>query len=235
MDIKKIQKSATRYTIPNKKFSKVFCIGYNKTGTTSIETVFKALGLRIPNQHKQELRIVKQFHEGNFDPLKEFVAQYEAFQDQPFSDDLCFAQVDVLFPKSKFILTVRDPEEWYDSLVRFHVKTFNVESVKDFTEDFFKDKMIYLYENYAYENKRRWVTTIENYKAVARWDLLYDKDLYIKRYSDRNNQIINYFQYRPDDLLVIDIAKEKDISKILDFLGFPQNLNCEMPHQNSSK
>lgn len=225
--------------LANKNFNKIFNIGYNKTGTTSMEYIFQKLGYLCPNQQEQEARIVKQMYLGNFKPLIEFVDKYDAFQDMPFSQEVVYSQVDALFPNSKFILTIRDKDSWYDSLVRFQtngmLKKAGIHDIKDASELTFKDKNLYLYNNYIYENKKRQISQVKNYKIQHNWSLLYSEEHLTHLYEDRNNQIIKYFQNRPNDLLIIDIQKEKDISKILSFLNLPENLNFDLPHLNKTK
>lgn len=211
---------------------KVFGIGFGKTGTKSLQSILQTLGYRMPNQQEQEMRIVKALHAGDFQPLIDVVSQHDAFQDKPFSQGVTYAQVDALFPGSKFILTVRDPDEWFDSLCRYSCKTNGVSSVKELDEAFFKDKTVYLYKNYSYDNFRRYVTVVRNYRPVADWSLSFDREHFIGFYTRRNEDIIRYFDGREQDLLVIDLTQEKDISRILDFLGLPQELNCPMPHKN---
>jgi hypothetical protein len=239
MDFEEYRQVAIKESLSRKNFNKIFCIGYNKTGTTSLELVLSALGYKCPVQEEQEIRIVKQLYEGNFQPLIEFCHQYEAFQDMPFSQGVVYAQVDCLFPNSKFILTVRDPNKWFDSLTRFHLngilKRQGVESLEHINEATFKNKTVYLYENYSYENAKRQISKVENNRLMHDWSLLYNKDYRIKIYEERNKEIIKYFQNRLDSLLVIDFEQEKDISKILDFLNLPAKLNMQMPHLNRSK
>jgi hypothetical protein len=227
-----IQKKAQLHAPSGKAYAKVFGIGFGKTGTTSLEMIFRTLGLRVPNQQEQERLVVEQLHGGNFQPLIELVGQYDAFQDKPFSQGVAYAQVDALFPGSKFILTVRDPDEWFDSLCRYNCKRHKVSSVKELDEAFYKDKTVYLYKNYSYETYRRYVTEVRDYKPVANWALNFDKAHFVDFYTRRNEDIIKYFDGREKDLLVIDLTKEKDVSRILDFLGFPQELNFPVPHLN---
>lgn len=239
MDLEQYRKIAIRESLSRKDFNKIFCIGYNKTGTTTLEMVLSALGYKCPVQEEQEIRIVKQLYKGNFQPLIEFCCQYEAFQDMPFSQGVVYAQVDCLFPNSKFILTVRDPIKWFDSLTRFHLngilKRQGIESLEQVNEATFKNKTVYLFENYVYENCKRLISKVENNRIEHDWSLLYNKDHYIKLYEERNKEIIKYFQNRVDSLLVIDLEKEKDISKILEFLDLPAKLNMQTPHLNRSK
>ncbi len=234
MDLNQIRSRVAPYTFANKSYSKLFGIGANKTGTTSLEKIFRALGLNVPNQQEQEVRIVRQLHRGNLRPLQEFVARFDAFQDSPFSQGLTFAQVDALFPQSKFILTVRDPEPWFDSLCRFHEKVFGVASVAELTPEFARGKSLYLYRDYTYESFVRSSTVVRDNRLVEAPELLYDKEHRISQYLARNRSIIHHFRQRPDDLLVIDLTQEANVGRILDFLDIPQEFNFPVPHENRS-
>ena len=48
--------------------------------------------------------------------VEELSARYDAFQDNPWP--LVYRRMDALYPGSKFILTVRDPDRWVASAVR---------------------------------------------------------------------------------------------------------------------
>lgn len=77
---------------------KVFVIGFNKTGTTSIHTIFKNLGL--PSYHGNKWR--------SCDNLRLF-RLYDCFSDGTPKD---LAKLDKMFPNSKFILQVRELDQW---------------------------------------------------------------------------------------------------------------------------
>ncbi len=80
---------------------KVFAIGFNKTATTSIHNVFREMGLA--SLHKIKWRDTRRT--GVFLP-------YNCFSDGPPDD---FTILDRRFPRSKFILNIRDLDEWIDS------------------------------------------------------------------------------------------------------------------------
>lgn len=232
IDVQEFRKKVMPYTFANKRYNKVFGIGYNKTGTTSLETIFAMLGFKVPLQTEQEVRIVRQLHLGNLRPLQEFVSAHDAFQDHPFAQGQTYVQVDALFPDSKFILTIRDPEAWFDSLTRFHRKIYKVESLADLNREFFEGNTRYLYKNYSFELARQRSTVVRDGVLVEDWSLLYDRDYRIAEYNARNHQIMRYFAQRPDDLLVIDLTVEKDTRRILEFLGIPEEFNFPIPHEN---
>ena len=64
--------------------TKIFCIGRNKTGTTSLQTFFSQAGFRVAPQFAGE----KLIYSCGFEPDDKFwqwVDSYEVFQDAPFS------------------------------------------------------------------------------------------------------------------------------------------------------
>ncbi|PKN95330.1 MAG: hypothetical protein CVU44_01215 [Chloroflexi bacterium HGW-Chloroflexi-6] len=77
---------------------KIFAIGFNKSGTTSLHALFMSLGLF--SYHGVEWR--------GCDNLK-LLREYDCFSDDVPKD---LPKLDKLFPRSKFILQVRDLESW---------------------------------------------------------------------------------------------------------------------------
>lgn len=86
---------------------KVFAIGFNKTGTTSLHAVFRELGLH--SYHGEYWRDSSR-------PVFHWL--YDAFCDG-IPDD--FRRLDQRFPGSRYILQVRDLDAWIDSRLQ-HIK-----------------------------------------------------------------------------------------------------------------
>jgi len=211
--------------------NKTFCIGYNKTGTTSLEYYFRALGYNVPCQQTQESILTDAMYKGDFDKVKEFISDYDFFQDMPFSQEDWWIVADVLFPNSKFILTVREEQSWYTSYYNWHKSVLGFDTP---TLDYIKNNTSYIHDKYIYNINKRQVSYAENTLLKQNWDKLYNKNLLIDLYTKRNTRIMSYFQDR-DNLLVIDLSKEKDTNRILEFLDIDKNLICEMPHVNRSR
>lgn len=105
--------------------AKYFCIGRNKTGTTSLKKAFEDLGFPIGDQRTAELLADKYYFEKNFLPIIKYCQSAQVFQDAPFSWPETFKHLDQAYPGSKFILTVRDnADQWHQSITRFHSKRF---------------------------------------------------------------------------------------------------------------
>lgn len=92
---------------------KVFGIGLNKTGTSTLGECATILGLRQTGPDGNLLEDLVRRNDCSRIFAK--VRHYDLFQDWPWP--LCYEQLDEAFPGSKFILTVRSsPGRWLKSL-----------------------------------------------------------------------------------------------------------------------
>ena len=101
---------------------KVFCIGFHKTGTSSVGKALEGLGYRVhPGFGFNRPRRVRIEPPVTRDKLAAIalrqVPHYSAFQDNPWP--LLYRHVDEHVPGSKFILTRRDPQRWLASAQRY--------------------------------------------------------------------------------------------------------------------
>lgn len=102
---------------------KVFGIGLNKTGTTTLGQCGRILGFRCLGCDKELLKQV--VRDRDLVQLQDRVRQFGWFEDWPWP--LVYKELDHLFPESKFILTVRQSEDvWLDSLKRHSMRTHPV-------------------------------------------------------------------------------------------------------------
>jgi Sulfotransferase domain len=100
---------------------KVFGIGLNKTGTTSLHLALETLGLRSFHWGGEQAfdSVLRAQRDG--ERLLYYVGeQYDAYADiEPLT--VRFDVADVQYPGSRFVLTVRDVDSWIDSRRR-HVE-----------------------------------------------------------------------------------------------------------------
>lgn len=225
----------TPFNIHRRPFNKVFGIGFNKTATTTLETIFRHIGLLVPNQQQQERAIALATYRGDYGPFYQFVSQFEAFQDRPFSTDQVYIAADSLFPKSKFILTVRDSEKWFRSFYRFCQKFYGIDDLRKLGESGFRKHCRYLMSDYVWENEKRFLTTFEKGQKKVRWDLLFDEAFYREQFDRRNTDIRKYFDSRPLQFLEIDLTTEPDTTRIIDFLSMSKDKITPMPHENATQ
>jgi hypothetical protein len=190
---------------------KVFCIGRNKTGTTSMARAFRELGMIVGNQRMAE-KLLHDWARRDFHRIILYCYTAQAFQDVPFSLSFTFQVLDQKFPGSKFILTVRDnPEQWYNSLTRFHAASFGNGRIPTLDDLKAAD---YIRPGWVYEAIRLLYDTPV--------DDPYNKDLLISQYNAHKNAVLEYFRHREGDLLVLNVAEPCAYDKLGDFLGKPR-------------
>ena len=172
------------------EFNKVFCIGLNKTGTTSLHDAFKILGLSSVhytdglNRNIQD--VIWENHmagRGILDSLE----QYDAISDWVRGDaPHLYREFDAQYPNSKFILHTRNMEDWLDSREK-HVK-----------------RHIKLYE--------------ETKDPLITWRTI-DREGWTTEYVSHHADVTAHFKGRSNDLLVMDVTKGDGWEKLCPFLG----------------
>jgi hypothetical protein len=202
---------------------KVFCIGSNKTGTTSVEAALKSLGFIVGNQAAGEL-LIQDWAKRDFRSIIELCNTAEAFQDIPFSLDYTYVILDQAFPHSKFILTVRDSSsEWFSSLSRYHAQIVGKGRLP--TADDLKE--------YSYRNVG-WLWQTHALIFGCNESNVWNRELYIRQYESHRDAVIDYFRHRPDDLLVFNLSHKNAMERLCQFLGVECN-GRTMPHLNASR
>jgi hypothetical protein len=206
---------------------KVFVIGRNKTGTTSLKEALTMLGYWVGNQRTAEL-LMEDWGKRDFRRLIRYCHSADAFQDVPFSYHYTFQALDAAFPGSKFILSVRgSADEWYQSVVRFHsmrLKKRTGENRIPTLDDIRQDP--YVYPGYLWRVRELVGVTQGSTEPYPENEL--------KHYYERHNAIVqDYFRNRPNDLLVINVAESDSMRRLCEFLGHSDN-QIEMPMLNKS-
>ena len=188
---------------------KIFCVGLNKTGTTSLKKEMEIQGYTVGDQRKAEL-LFDDWVKRDFKRIIRYCRTAEFFQDVPFSYPFTFIAMDQAFPGSKFILTTRDSaEEWYNSLIHFHGKLWGNGNVPPTTEDL--KNATYIYKGFPYYSRFR----VHNVSE----DDPYKKDVMFGYYNTHNKIVTDYFRYRSGDLLVINLKNSEDYLNFCNFIG----------------
>ncbi len=99
---------------PKKFNAKVFCIGYNKTGTTALGQALKQLGYDHSTFNRKVWR--KHYKQGNVKAILNYTARFESFDDLPWLKEDMIPVLDKAFEGSKFIYLKRDEEKWKNSI-----------------------------------------------------------------------------------------------------------------------
>ncbi|MFT6986927.1 MAG: hypothetical protein ACJAT7_002777 [Psychromonas sp.] len=203
---------------------KIFCIGLNKTGTTSLNAALVELGIVVACEKDAKI-LFKNWAERDFKPILKFCNRAQAFQDSPFSFPYTFVALQQKFPNSKFILTIRDDEEqWFNSITKFHSKLWaNNDGIPP--------------------NKEQLLNAVNSYKGRP-WDvnrILFDtpenepykKEVLLEFYNTYNKSVIDYFKTRPDQLLVINLTDKNAYKEFVNFIG-ASSKQTEFPWKNKT-
>lgn len=226
--IEKLYRSCVRTPINSShKFQgKVFCIGFNKTGTTSVEQALKNFGYRIGN-YSIAVMLMTDWYRGDFDRLIRYCQTAEAFQDIPFSLPLTYRHLDAAFPDAKFILTIRDSEDqWFQSLVKYHTKRYSSDKKHPPNETDLSNFSDYPYPGFVLDTTKM----VFDYPSVD----LYVRDHYTKIYRQHNQDAIEYFSKRPEKLLILNVAHSDAYQKLAFFLNVEVSSKAQFPWKNKT-
>ena len=99
---------------------RVFGIGFNKTGTTSLGRSLRILGVSpsapAPGSRERQIASRALFERHDYEPALELARPYRAFQDRPFNVWQMYRKLDERYPGSLFVLTSRSSESWWRSV-----------------------------------------------------------------------------------------------------------------------
>ncbi len=207
-------------TLFKKPSPKIFCIGCNKTGTTSLETAFKDWGYRLGNQTVAE-RLLDSYLDRDFGTIIKYCRTAEVFQDAPFSFPHTFIPLHQAFPDAKFILSVRDSQEqWYDSMISFHTKMYGR----------LPDHQTILNSTYNSPGYM-WKVRSGVFQITENMDM-YDRETFLDYYRNHNYEVRNYFRNSPN-FLELNVSETDSYKKLAAFIG-REPLYAEFPWENKS-
>jgi hypothetical protein len=193
----------------NRSGPKIFCVGRNKTGTTSLMKAFQDLGYVVGDQRTAENLYDQHYFKREFAPIIAYCQSAQVFQDVPFSCPHLFVALDQAFPGSKFILTVRDEaDQWYSSLTRFHAKLWGTDGAPPTASELRAASYI----------RTGWASNLMKLYGTTDAEP-YHRETLIAHYERHNAAVREYFRYRPQDLLEINVSAPDSYRAFIDFLG----------------
>lgn len=203
--------------------TKVFVVGRNKTGTTTMEAVLRYYGFRVaPQAQGERLSAAARNNPGR--SFWTWVSHWEAFQDQPFAATWFLPELLSRYPRARYILTLRDPEQWFASLVTHHYERYGLphDAPKDAVARGLRDDP-YIAPGYRDWGHRRQF-------GITSDDQLYDRDLYIANYHAHVAAVRAAIP--AEKLLEIDLSEHSTTAAICRFLNIPDEMAVPMPREN---
>ena len=176
--------------------NKIFCISFQRTGTTSTGIFFKDHGYKVGDWHiSAKNKWPDSYFKGDYQSIfnsKSF-KNAEMFEDAPWFASDFYKYLFHHFPKSRFILLERDENKWFDSMLSHssgkvlgnthsHCVLYNRE------DDFYSIKD---WEKHTYSRD------IDNLLPLGDEH----RKHYIKIYKNRNREVKNFFSvFSPERL-----------------------------------
>ena len=158
--------------------NKVFGLGLSKTGTSSLTRALSMLD----------------YKSAHFVKVNDF-NKYDAITDTPIP--VIYRALDLQHPNAKFVLTIRDAEDWVKSF-KNHIER------QEWSKRYHKMRSDAL------------LTTMQLYGTIY-----FDRQKFLDGYHRYNQEVKEYFAGRDDDFLIMDICQGDGWEKLCPFLGVP--------------
>ncbi len=188
---------------------KVFGIGLSRTGTRSLTDALQILGFD-PMHYPLDPDTYNELANGQYDLT--LLKHHDGITDITVAP--YYAQLDKLYPDSKFVLTVRDKESWLRSCENHWVTS---PAFKD-TED---------------PDEAHLLTVRRFFRAATYGCYEFVPERFSWVYDQHVKNVIEYFKDTPEKLLVIDVCRGDGFEKLASFLERP--MPCTpFPHTGST-
>ncbi len=184
--------------------TRIFGLGFQRTGTSSLHAAFQSFGYDSAHWLSAEwARSI--WWETNKWGRSRTLEQSYAISDNPIP--VLYKKLDVAYPGSKFVLTVRDENEWLASIEQFWTYDGNPQRWT-WDEDGFSHKM----------------------HGILYGRIDFNAEVFLARYRKHNDDVTRYFAGR-DNFLRIDVNEYTTMEALTTFLGVPVSQE-KFPHHN---
>lgn len=96
-----------------RSFNKIFGVGLNKTGTTSLAAALEILGVPCLHHTHRLRKVLSEERQKLISPPLSLLPEFKAFCDHPI--EKIYPELDLAYPGSLFICTLRDKASWIES------------------------------------------------------------------------------------------------------------------------
>lgn len=188
----------------NSNKPKIFCISFQRTGTTSIGGFFKNYQYKVADYFTSKHNNWSlNWFSGNFEAIfeSEDFQKCQVFEDNPWWYQDFYKYLFHKFPRAKFILFKRNPDQWFDSMLS-HSKGMSLGNTH-------RHAHIYQRENEFEEQfagKNVYSEEIDNLLPIS--ESL--RSHYISIYNTRHAAIETFFKTFGKDRIIVCELEDKD-------------------------
>jgi hypothetical protein len=127
----------------------IFCIGYFRTASSTLARALQVLGYNTCGNHDRLRASMQKFSAGLIDkPYQDLLEQYAGLSQQPISSR--YRQLHQHYPDAKFILTLRNPQDWIYSRAVLIMNTW-FHQLKDHHRSFCPEAYLQKFEDHNAE------------------------------------------------------------------------------------
>ena len=207
---------------------KIFCISYQRTGTSSVGEFFRMNNFKVIGWHmSHKLRWSELWYEGKYEKIfnsYEFKSS-SVFEDSPWFHLDFYKELSERFPKARFILFERDSDKWFSSMLS-HSGNRNLGSV-------------YIHAKlYDREDELKSLTGLNpDIRSEENFNLLpldeRHRSKYIAIYEKRNQAVKDFFS-NSDRFISLQLEDPDKWKKLADFFGITIDPDLEV-HANKTQ
>lgn len=212
------------------KKKKIFCISYQRTGTTSVGQFFEDFGYKVArydNKRSTEWSALR--FKGDYEHIfnsKSF-KQNQVFEDNPWWELDFYKVLFQRFPNSKFILLTRNPDKWFDSMM-------NHSNGKTLGNTFMHSRL-YGREEEFYDKfpKMNYYATLDSIDNLLELNENH-REKYTSIYNLRNKEVLDFFNaFSQNSLFTCSLEDRAKWSKLGRFFDIKVPEDYEV-HMNKS-
>ncbi|RKE97994.1 sulfotransferase family protein [Ichthyenterobacterium magnum] len=200
---------------------KIFCIGFPKTGTTSLEEALTILGYKTCKGHYDNNHtnyLIGLYVNNDFEEIDRLINYYDAFTDLPWGGTDLYKYLTTKYPRAKFIHTQREVESWYSSLLKMLTKfDSNLNTALNVFHSKGRYGVVY------YLKKIINITTLENTKEHIQ-----------SYYLESNKELMTHFDNNDFHYLPMNLFKNDGWDTLCAFLNKPIP-ETKFPHANKAE
>lgn len=212
---------------------KIFCLSMQRTGTTSVGRFLRDFGFRTAGWPLAEKNAWPElWYQEQYDTIFSSIdfRVANAYEDAPWWYPAFYERLYHRFPGSRFVLFERDPDAWFDSMLK-HSNGDILGKTKIHARIYRREEE---YDDLL--RKSGFDVSVENqYGARKTMQLVGNRDHYTTIYEAHNLAVRNFFANNAPHALYADRLENAEKWQMLGaFLGIPVSTDYHC-HQNASR
>lgn len=164
--------------------SKVFCVGFNKTGTTTLGKSFELLGYRNSSFNKNVWR--NYYLKGRIGKVLYYTSKFDSFDDLPWLKEDLIPILDETFPGSKFVYLERSIDNWKNSISKWTYKKKGYYPDLDSLLDDYNCHREFILDYFKNRTNDLLILQVDDPKGFEKLSIFLDKPIIAESFSVHN-------------------------------------------------